>query len=70
MPTESAVATRIAAAAKRLESMSLLSEILSGQLERQRREFRELKAAIALPGGQEQRSQSPPAEISADMLAG
>jgi hypothetical protein len=50
--------------------MSLLSEILSGQLERQRREFRELKAAIALPGGQEQRSQAPPAEISADMLAG
>jgi hypothetical protein len=68
MSNETAVAQSIAAAGKRFESMSVLCEILSGQLERQRREFQEIKAAIASPQGQKERGGSAPGEIGPEML--
>ena len=68
MSTESAVAKSLASAGKRLESMCLLCEILSGQLERQRREFQEIKLAITSARGQEGREQVAPGDISPDML--
>ena len=69
MSTESAVAKSLASAGKRLESMCLLCEILSGQLERQRREFQEIKLAITSARGQEGKGLAPAGEISPDMLA-
>jgi hypothetical protein len=50
--------------------MSLLCEMLSGQLERQRREFQEIKSAIASGRGQEQKGQAPPRDSSLAMLEG
>ena len=70
MPTESAIAKSLASAGKRFESMSLLCEMLVGQLERQRREFQEIKAAIASDNGQEGREQVAPVDISLGMLDG
>ena len=67
MSTESAVA-KIVAAGKRFESMCLLCEMLAGQLERQRREFQEIKSAVAASGGQEQRGPGAPGDISPEML--
>ena len=71
MPTESAVANSLAAAGKRLESMSLLCEMLSVQLERSRREFQELKAALACSvPGHGQSGQGTPGDSSLAMLEG
>jgi hypothetical protein len=68
MSNESAVAQSIAAAGKRVESMSVLCEILSGQIERQRMELLEIKAAIAPPQGQPERGGGAPGDISPEML--
>jgi hypothetical protein len=70
MPIEnSAVANSIAAAGKRLESMSLLCEMLAGQLERERRQYQEIEAALGSHGN-EARSQVAPGDIAPEMLAG
>ena len=68
MSNETAVAQSIAAAGKRFESMSVLCEILSGQLERQRREFQEIKTAIDWPQGQKECGGGAPGDISPEML--
>ena len=49
--------------------MSLLCEMLAGQLERQGREFQEIKSAIASGRKQEDRGQAAAGDISPEMLA-
>jgi hypothetical protein len=68
MPTESAVAKSLASAGKRLESMSLLCEMLTGQLARQRREFEQIKSALAVSGGPGESGLVAPGDISPEML--
>lgn len=70
MPNETAVAKSIAAAGKRFDSMSLLAEMLSGQLDRQRQEFQQIKSAIAANGAQPQSSPVEQADSSLAMLEG
>jgi hypothetical protein len=69
MSTETAVAKSLASAGKRLESMSLLCEMLAGQLERQGREFEEINSAIASGRKQEERGHATPGDIGPEMLA-
>ena len=71
MSTENAaVANSIAAAGKRLESMSLLCEMLAGHVTRQRRELQTIQSALAGPApGHKQSSQGAPGDISPEMLA-
>ena len=68
MSNDTTVATRLASAGQRLQSMSLLAEMLSGKIERQRREFQEIKSAITSARGQEESSQGAPGDIAPEML--
>jgi hypothetical protein len=70
MSNESAVANSIAAAGKRFESMSLLAAMLTGQLDRQRQEFQQIKSAIAATDPRPQPSQEPQADSALDLLEG
>jgi hypothetical protein len=71
MPTEpSAVASSIAAADKRLESLSVLCGILSGTIDRARRDLRQIRSDVADAQKREESGHAPAGEISADMLAG
>ena len=49
--------------------MSLLCEMLAGQLERQGREFEEINSAIASGRKQEERGHATPGDIGPEMLA-
>jgi hypothetical protein len=68
MSNESAVASAFAAADKRLKDMSALCQVFSGQIDRQRRELAEIKAAIASAGKPEEQRHAVPGEIAPDML--
>ena len=70
MPNEQAVANALAAAGNRIEAMSSLCQVLSGQIDRQRREFAEIKAAIASDRTPEGQRHAAPSDISPEMLAG
>jgi hypothetical protein len=70
MSNELAVVNSIAAAGKRFESMFLLAEMLTGQLDRQRQEFQRIKLAIAVNGAQPQSSPVAQADSSLAMLEG
>jgi hypothetical protein len=67
---ESTIADRIAEADRRIESMSLLCEMLFGHVKHQRRELHELQSALASVGKPEEQRHAVPSDISPDMLAG
>jgi hypothetical protein len=70
MPTINAtIAADLAAADKRLDAMSVLCGILSGQIEGSRRDLRQIRSDIADTQRRQEETQPAP-EISADMLAG
>ena len=70
MPTEtSAVAKSIAAADKRLESLSLLCGMLSIGIERARRDLRQIRADAAYAPSQPEKGHAAASELGADMLA-
>jgi hypothetical protein len=69
MSNDSTVATRLASAGQRLECMSLLAEMLAGQIERQRRELQAIRSVLAAPvRGQEERGHAAPGNTSLAML--
>ena len=70
MPTDIALTRHFAAADRRIESMSLLCEMFSGHVKKQRQELQEIKWAIASTGGHEQSGQVAPGDIEATMLEG
>jgi hypothetical protein len=66
---ESALADSIAAADRRIESMSLLCEMLFGHVKHQRQELQEIKSALACAGKQEGKRHAVPGVIAPEMLA-
>ena len=72
MPTDttSAVARNIAAADKHLESLSVLSGILSSGIERARRDLRQIRSDAEAAQKHEDRIHAVASDISPEMLAG
>ena len=69
MSTEQAVASTLAAAEKRCDEVAALSDILSVQVKRQRRELQAIRAAIVLlVPGKEGRGQVSRGDISPEDL--
>jgi hypothetical protein len=69
MPTDtSAVAKSIAAADKRLESLSLLCGMLSGGIERARRDLRQIRSDATSAQSQPEKGHAAASELGADML--
>ena len=70
MPTDttSAVARNIAAADKHLESLSVLSGILSSGIERARRDLRQIRSDADSAQSQPEKSHAAASELGADML--
>jgi hypothetical protein len=65
---ESTLADSIAAADRRTESMSLLCEMLCGQVKHQRQELQEIKSAIACAGKQDAQRHAIQGVIGPEML--
>ena len=65
---KSTVADSIAAADKRLESLSLLCGMLAGGIERARRDLRQIRSDAAAPQSQQEKLGVAASELGADML--
>jgi hypothetical protein len=71
MPTlNAAIAEDLAAADKRLDTMSVLCGILSGRIAASRHDLRQIRADVASDQKRAEETHAAAAEISADMLAG
>jgi hypothetical protein len=64
----SAVAKSIAVADERLESLSLLSGMLAGGIERARRDLRQIRADAASTQSQPDKGRAAASELTADLL--
>jgi hypothetical protein len=70
MPIEKElVAADIAAADKHLESLTVLSGILAGGIERVRRDLRQIRSESASIQSQPEKGHAAASELGADMLA-
>jgi hypothetical protein len=65
---KSTVADSIAAADKRLESLSLLCGMLAGGIERARRDLRQIRSDAASTQSQPEKGHAAASELGADML--
>jgi hypothetical protein len=71
MPTNNAaIAKSIAAADRRLETLSVLSEILSGRIKASRQDLRQIRSDVASAQVRQEDPHAAAAEISAEMLSG
>ena len=68
MSNNSAAESSIAAADKRLQSLSLLCGMLAGGIERARRDLRQIRSDAASTQSQPEKGHAPASELGADML--
>jgi hypothetical protein len=67
-PDNAVIASSIAAAEMRLETMSVLCGILSGRIEASRRDLRQIRSDVAAIQSQEQTGHATAGQISPEML--